>query len=141
MKPFIPLNTTNEGNVKNLPMSGMTEDGIPVCQAGHQMYYCGYSKDRDRLKWRCPIKANKNSNLKCDFFLTHVHPLAMVESFTHIQQIIHVYIPLLPEEHRNGKTYMTTGRQQRGFSSERRTTLTFALLRLEVRNVFFSMLY
>jgi len=57
MNPFIPLNTTNEGNVKNLPMSGMTEDGIPVCQAGHQMYYYGHCKDRDRLKWRCPIKA------------------------------------------------------------------------------------
>jgi uracil phosphoribosyltransferase len=67
--------------------------------------------------------------------------LTMVESFTHTLKTIHVYILLLPEEHRNGKTYMTTGRQQRGFSSERRTTLTFALLRLEVKNVFFSMLY
>ena len=67
MNPFIPLNTTNEGNVKNLPMSGMTEDGVPVCQAGHQMYYCGYGKDRDRLKWRCPIKVcKKNKAFACD---------------------------------------------------------------------------
>jgi hypothetical protein len=67
MNPFIPLNTTNEGNVKNLPVSGMTEDGIPVCQAGHQMYYYGYCKDRDRLKWRCPIKVcKKNKALACD---------------------------------------------------------------------------
>ena len=28
-KPFIPLNNRNEGNIKNLPMSGMTDDGIP----------------------------------------------------------------------------------------------------------------
>jgi hypothetical protein len=68
MRPFIPLNTTNEGNIKNLPMASINEDGIPVCQAGHQMYYYGYCKDRDRIKWRCPIKAaKKNQNLKCDF--------------------------------------------------------------------------
>jgi len=66
MKPFIPLNNTNEGNIKNLPMSTMTEDGAPICHARYQMYYSGYCKDRDRLKWRCPIKAKKNSNLKCD---------------------------------------------------------------------------
>jgi len=66
MRPFIPINKTNEGNIKNLPMSTMTEDGVPICQAGHQMYYNGYCKDRDRLKWRCPIKARKNSDLKCD---------------------------------------------------------------------------
>ena len=55
MRPFIPLNTTNEGNIKNLPVSCINEEGIPVCQAGHQMYYSGYCKDRDRIKWRCPI--------------------------------------------------------------------------------------
>jgi hypothetical protein len=68
MNPFIPLNTTNEGNIKNLPVSSITEEGIPVCQAGHHMYYYGYCKDRDRIKWRCPIKAaKKNQNLKCDY--------------------------------------------------------------------------
>lgn len=71
MKPFIPLNNTNEGNIKNLPMLSMTEDGVPVCHAGHQMYYSGYCNDRDRLKWRCPTKASKkNSNLKCDYLDT-----------------------------------------------------------------------
>ena len=70
MRPFIPLNKTNEGNIKNLPMSTMTEDGIPICQAGHQMYYNGYCKDRDRLKWRCPIRAKKSDNLKCDYLDT-----------------------------------------------------------------------
>ncbi len=52
MRPFIPLNTTNEGNIKNLPMASITEEGIPVCQADHQMYYYGYCKDRDRITWR-----------------------------------------------------------------------------------------
>lgn len=68
MRPFIPLNNTNEGNIKNLPMSSITNDGIPVCQSGYQMYYFGHEKDRDRVKWRCPIKASKkNQNLKCSF--------------------------------------------------------------------------
>ena len=31
MRPFIPLNTTNEGNIKNLPMASITQEGIPVC--------------------------------------------------------------------------------------------------------------
>ena len=67
MRPFIPLNSTNEGNIKNLAVC-ITDDGIPVCQAGYQMYYFGHEKDRDRVKWRCPIKAaKKNENLKCDF--------------------------------------------------------------------------
>ena len=69
MKPFIPINSTNEGNVKNLPMSGVNEDGVPICQ--HKMYYDGYCKDRDRLKWKCPIKAcKKNKSLACDYIDT-----------------------------------------------------------------------
>lgn len=65
---FIPLNTTNEGNIKNLPMVEINSDGIPICQAGHQMYYHGYCKDRDRIKFRCPIKASKKGKcLDCDF--------------------------------------------------------------------------
>jgi len=68
MNPFIPLNNTNEGNIKNLPMLSITGEGIPVCQGGYQMYYFGHEKDRDRVKWRCPIKASKkNQSLKCDF--------------------------------------------------------------------------
>lgn len=66
--PFIPLNNTNQGNIKNLPSLSITSDGTPVCQGGYQMYYFGHEKDRDRLKWRCPIKASKkNKNLQCDF--------------------------------------------------------------------------
>jgi len=85
MKPFIPLNSTNEGNTRNLPMSGMTSDGVPICMAGHCMYYYGHEKDRDRIKWRCPVKvSNKNQSLRCDFInicspseygrVIHTHP-------------------------------------------------------------------
>ena len=67
MKPFIPLNDRNKGNTRNLPMSGTTPDGVPICQAGYQMHYSGHNKkDRDRLKWRCPIKA-RDESLQCDF--------------------------------------------------------------------------
>jgi len=138
MKPFIPINSTNEGNVKNLPMSGVNEDGVPICQ--HKMYYDGYCKDRDRLKWKCPIKAcKKNKSLACDYIDTCSSSDYGRVVYTHPKD--NPYILLLPEEHRNGKIYMTTGRQQREYSSERRTTLTFVPLRLEVKNVFFSMLY
>jgi len=64
---FIPLNSTNSGNIKNLPMAYIDAEGIPHCQAGHQMYYYGHCKDRDRIKWRCPIKASKKGeSLQCD---------------------------------------------------------------------------
>ena len=68
---FIPLNTTNQGNLKNLPMAYIDAEGIPHCQGGYQMYYSGYCKDRDRIKWRCPIKAcKKNQSKTCDFIDT-----------------------------------------------------------------------
>ena len=65
---FIPLNSTNSGNIKNLPMAYIDSEGIPHCQAEPEMYYAGYCKDRDRIKFRCPIKASKKGkSLKCDF--------------------------------------------------------------------------
>jgi hypothetical protein len=64
---FIPLNSTNSGNLKNLPMAYIDAEGIPHCQAEHEMYYSGHCKDRDRIKWRCPIKASKKGeSLHCD---------------------------------------------------------------------------
>jgi len=73
--------------------------------------------------------------------LIFAHHLLMVELSILIQQIIHVYILLLPEEQTSGRTYMTIGHQQREYSSERRTILTSALLRLAPKSVFFSMLF
>lgn len=57
---FIPLNTTNSGNYQQTPIAASTDKGVPICPQGHEMYFSGYSKDRDRLKWRCPIKATKD---------------------------------------------------------------------------------
>jgi len=98
MKPFIPLNSTNEGNVKNLPMLSMTEDGVPICQAGHQqtllMYYSGYCKDRDRLKWRCPIRAKKNNNLKCDYLDTCSQSAYGRVIYTHPKDNPRLYTPV-----------------------------------------------
>lgn len=94
MKPFIPLNKTNEGNIKNLPMSTMTEDGIPICQAGHQMYYNGYCKDRDRLKWRCPIRAKKSDNLKCDYLDTCSQSAYGRVIYTHPKDNPRLYTPV-----------------------------------------------
>ncbi len=61
---FIPLNTTNEGNFKQIPMATISPKGIPICRENHQMYYSGHCKDRDRQKWRCPLKV-KNADSTC----------------------------------------------------------------------------
>ena len=64
---FIPLNTTNEGNYQQIPMGKISQQGIPICREGHDMYFSGYCKDRDRVKWRCPIKATKaGKSLGCE---------------------------------------------------------------------------
>jgi len=61
---FIPLNTTNEGNFKQIPMATISPKGIPICRENYQMYYSGHCKDRDRQKWRCPLKV-KNADSTC----------------------------------------------------------------------------
>ena len=64
---FIPLNTTNEGNYQQIPMEKISQQGIPICREGHDMYFSGYCKDLDRVKWRCPIKATKaGKSLGCE---------------------------------------------------------------------------
>jgi len=56
---FIPLNEKNTGNYTYEPCP-VNELGIPVCKSGQQMVYNGYCPDRMRIKWRCPLKADKN---------------------------------------------------------------------------------
>ena len=51
-----------------MPMAAINSEGIPICQAGHQMYCAGHCQDRDRIKWRCPKKATKRGDdLSCDY--------------------------------------------------------------------------
>jgi hypothetical protein len=53
------------GNFKYPPHLTITENGAPVCIGGHTMAYWGKCPDRDRLKWRCPLKLGKVKECSC----------------------------------------------------------------------------
>ena len=38
---------------------------FPICREGHEMYYAGHCKDRDRQKWRCPNKVTQSESDEC----------------------------------------------------------------------------
>jgi len=57
----IPLNERNEGHFTYEPPIAMTSTGTPLCSDGRPMAYWGHCPDRQRLKWRCPLKAGKKS--------------------------------------------------------------------------------
>ena len=51
----IDLNKKNTGNNKYPSYLEITDKGVPVCPAGHEMIHNGFcGKDRCRIKWRCP---------------------------------------------------------------------------------------
>jgi len=51
----IDLNPKNKGNNKYPSYLKITDKGVPICPAGHEMIYNGFcGKDRCRIKWRCP---------------------------------------------------------------------------------------
>lgn len=56
---FISLNDKNTGNYTYDPCP-VNDLGIPICKSRQQMIYNGYCPDRMRIKWRCPLKADKN---------------------------------------------------------------------------------
>jgi hypothetical protein len=56
-KLVIPLNERNTGNFTFAPPLTLTPAGTPCCPANRPMTYWGYCPDRQRLKWRCPLKA------------------------------------------------------------------------------------
>ena len=58
---IIPLNKHNEGNYTYTPPLKINTAGTPICQNELPFYYWGYCPDRRRLKWRCPLKANKKA--------------------------------------------------------------------------------
>ncbi|MCX7780914.1 MAG: hypothetical protein N2491_08360, partial [Negativicutes bacterium] len=62
---FIDLNTRNEGNCSCRGDFSFSNDGIPICPAGHIMAYHGFDKHRQRHKWRCP-KTRKQWDVSCD---------------------------------------------------------------------------
>jgi len=54
----IPLNGRNLGHFTH-PQATIDENGVPHCPAGHAMKCWGHCRDRDRIKWRCPLKASR----------------------------------------------------------------------------------
>ena len=142
-KPFIPLNNRNEGNMKNLPMSGMTHDGIPICQSGYQMHYCAYDKnDRDRLKWRCPIKAcKKNESLECDFMDVCSPSEYGRVVYTHPKSNVRLYPPVSRESEQWKKTYNHRTSAERVFKREKNDfQLSSFRTRSKERYLFYSLL-
>jgi len=57
----IPLNERNKGHFTYDPPIAITPKGIPICPDGRPMVYWGHCPDRQRLKWRCPLKAGKKA--------------------------------------------------------------------------------
>jgi hypothetical protein len=54
---IVALNKRNEGHYQ-YPQATLDEHGMPQCPASQAMVYWGHCRDRGRLKWRCPWKAN-----------------------------------------------------------------------------------
>lgn len=143
MKPFIPLNSRNESSTRNMPMSHITPDGIPVCRAGYQMHYNGHNKkDRDRLKWRCPIKASKNNeDLECEFIndcspsdygrVVYTHPKDYMR--------LHPSVPRESEKWQDVYDHRTSA--ERVFKREKNDfKLSFFRTRSKERNLFYALL-
>ena len=133
---FIPLNTTNEGNFKQLPMATISPKGIPICQEGHQMYYSGHCKDRDRQKWRCPLKV-KNARSTCQCSTSNYGRVVYTHSKDNLR--------LFPKTPRNTKTWKDIYKHRT--ASERvfkRQKLDFRLehfkTRSKARHLFYALL-
>lgn len=56
----IPMNGRNLGHF-TYPAATIDEHGVPHCLANLAMTYCGHCRDRDRIKWRCPLKASRKA--------------------------------------------------------------------------------
>lgn len=100
---FIPLNPTNEGNYSQIPMATITPQGIPICPEGHEMYGAGYCSDRDRVKWRCPIKATQAGNSLGSECLCSSSDDGRVV-YTHPQDNLRLY-PKIPRHRRTWKQF------------------------------------
>ncbi len=59
IEPFIVLNPKNTGNLTYENFS-INDQGHPICSGGFEMKHDGYCDDRMRIKWRCPLKAQKH---------------------------------------------------------------------------------
>jgi hypothetical protein len=57
----IPLNERNQGHCTYDPPLTLTPTGTPICPGDRPMVYWGHCPDRQRLKWRCPLKSGKKA--------------------------------------------------------------------------------
>ena len=60
-KLVIPLNERNAGHCTFARPMALTPTGTPCCPGGRPMSYWGYCPERQRLKWRCPLKAGRQT--------------------------------------------------------------------------------
>lgn len=59
INPVIDLNKRGKGHKKYNDEFTIDENGTPVCKNNVPMTYDGYSKDRHRFKFRCPLATGK----------------------------------------------------------------------------------
>ena len=134
---FIPLNTTNEGNFKQVPMATINQQGIPICQQGHQRYYWGHCKDRDRQKWRCPLKVKKSQSDDCKCSISDYGRVVYTHSTENLR--------LFPKTPRTSPTFKTfydkRTAAERVFKRQKLDfKLTFFKTRCKARHLFYALL-
>lgn len=62
IEPFIELNKRRGSK----PSREKIDDrGVPICARGERMVYWGYSKKRNRIKWRCPLACGRVQECSC----------------------------------------------------------------------------
>ena len=62
IEPFIELNKRRGSK----PSREKIDDrGVPICARGERMVYWGYSKKRNRIKWRCPLVCGRVQECSC----------------------------------------------------------------------------
>ncbi|MFQ5641950.1 MAG: transposase [bacterium] len=61
---IIDHNLRNQGNLTYKAPLEITPEGVPICAEGEKMTYAGFCRDRQRNKWRCPRKTNKDAQNK-----------------------------------------------------------------------------
>jgi|AP82_1055514.scaffolds.fasta_scaffold24502_1 hypothetical protein len=134
---FIPLNTTNEGNFKQVPMATISPKGIPICREGHQMYYAGHCKDRDTQKWRCPNKATKSDSTDCKCSTSDYGRVV----YTHTQENLRIF-PKTPRSSPTFKKfYNHRTAAERVFKRQKLDfKLTFFKTRSKGRHLFYALL-
>ncbi|HOJ10477.1 MAG TPA: hypothetical protein PK733_07785 [Clostridiales bacterium] len=65
IKAFIPLNEKNKDNFTYPPHIKVDEHGVPYCMGNPKMINWGYTPDRCRIKYRCPLVLGRIESCDC----------------------------------------------------------------------------